>query len=145
MRLAIILMLLISSCGDGSEDQRYSESWIDRLATSEEIQAFEEVLEAFYEAEVSDPGYRVIFIHTPDDLVRGVPWSSFRLSNTAPRNEAEGYRGFCDRPGRTVYIRRYGEAEPHLHSLLIHELLHAAGYDHGEAMRSKEAEIRRLL
>jgi len=99
------------------------------------------VTRAFQAVGIEEPCYCVIFVYSPDAMFRGKRWADFRVPDTPARNPDEGYRGFCDRDFLAVYVRRYGEAAPHCLSLLIHELLHAVGYDHGPAMKATEDRV----
>ena len=140
--LAVTLALLLLSCGSAADSGPwYDETWIDGPATAEEEEALEAVLAAFKGVGLPDPCYRVVFVREPEQAIRGTTWAEFRLTKVQPRNLAEGYRGLCDRAYRTVYVRRFGEAEPYLISLLIHELVHAVGYDHGPEMRRVEKSL----
>ena len=41
--------------------------------------------------------------------------------------------------------RTYGEAEAYLESLLIHELAHSVGFQHGPAMKEFESQLKEQM
>ena len=91
---------------------------------------------------MSDPCCLVSFIYRPDQPFKGTIWKDYRNpAGVVPTDPSEGYKGLCDRTNGVVYVRRFGNAEAHLYSLLIHELLHILGYDHGQRMQAWEEEV----
>lgn len=112
--------------------------------TQEELEALTAVQNAFQCAGFPYSGVAVNFVHSPDAHFKGTTWAEWRLPGVPARNEAEGYRGYYDQVWHMVFIRRYGEAEPLLHDLLIHEILHSLGYHHDTpqaAEKMKEAQL----
>lgn len=59
------------------------------------------------------------------------------------RNAAEGWRGWYH--DGMAYVRRYGEAEAYLESLLIHELAHSVGFQHGPEMKRFESQLKEQM
>jgi len=110
--------------------------------TEEEAIALQEIMGAFSCAGLEDPGYYVTFIHEPEHPIAGTTWAEFRVPGYEPTTPSEGYGGYCDWDNCAVYVRRYGRSEPHLESLLRHELLHAVGFKHGSEMREAERKVR---
>jgi hypothetical protein len=110
-------------------------------AGTEEARALTDVTNAITDAGFTEPGFAVNFVHSGDAHFKGTTWAEWRIGGIEPRNPEEGYRGYCDRRWGMVFIRRFGEAEPYIHSLLIHEILHARGYDHGLEMKAAEERV----
>lgn len=156
--LLTLTLILTQGCGETDEDpcnachgdhamiRHYDTSIIMMaLAAEEEAKAAITVLKAFRTADIPDPRYYIIFVSSPEQPIRGTTWADFRLPGVEPRNPAEGYRGYCDRENRAAYVRHYGEAAPYLYELLVHELLHAAGYNHGPEMKAIEQKVMEIV
>jgi len=144
MKLAVSLplwVLLITACGEAGVEGQFG---ICSDATEEEEAAVLQVQDAFLEL-----GYEldccVVFVRSPDQvLLDDTAWvelpDKFRVE---ARNAAEGWRGWYH--AGVAYVRRYGEAEPYLESLLIHELAHAVGFKHGPAMKRFESQVKEQM
>jgi len=140
----IAILPLTHACG--AEERECFGTYLGGRFTNAEVRALTEVLEAFEAVGLNEPCYIVSFIWDVQTPYRGVPWKDYRTpAGVEPTNPEEGYKGLCSREFGVVYIRRVGNAEPYLYWLLIHELLHAVGYDHGDRMRAKELEVREEL
>jgi len=139
LAVAITLLLAVSACG---EDLCTTPGVsIQGAAIMEDVQALSDVLDAMQESGVGEPACTVVVFLYDSDHARAK-----RILPTSPKAGLTDnlVRGMCrrhDSGRRTVYIRRYGDAEPFCVSLLIHELTHAIGYDHGDAMRDVERRI----
>ena len=134
---AITLLLVTVACG---EDLCTAPGVsIQGPAIMEDVQALSDVLDAMQDSGIGEPACTVVvFLYDSDHALRVLPqsWKEDRTDGLV--------RGMCrrhDSGRRTVYVRRYGDAEPFCVSLLIHELTHAIGYDHGDAMRDVERRI----
>jgi hypothetical protein len=133
-----LLLLLIAACGDGGVEGRFG---ICSDATEEEQAAVWQVYDAFC-ALGHELSACVAFVRSPDQVVLDdTPWlelpEKFRIE---ARTAAEGWRGWYH--DGMAYIRRYGEAEPYLESLLIHELAHSVGFHHGPEMKEFESQVK---
>jgi len=133
-----LLPLLIAACGDGRVEGQFG---ICSDATEEEQAAVWKVQDAF-----SELGYEldcwVVFVRSPDQIIlEDIAWvelpEKFRIE---ARTAAEGWRGWYH--AGVAYVRRYGEAEPYLESLLIHELAHSVGFHHGPEMKRFESRVK---
>lgn len=109
--------------------------------TDEEARALTEVSKAIVDAGFVETGYAVNFVHSPDAHFKGTTWRKRRVGGIEPTDPEVGYGGWCDHPWMMVFINRCGSKEPFLYSLLVHELVHALGYDHGPAMRAAEEKV----
>jgi hypothetical protein len=144
MRFATLILLclsLIVACG---EEEPKGEFGLCSDATEEERETLGKVYDAFC-ALGSEPHCCVVFVRSPDQAVlEGLTWVDLpdRYGIDA-RNAAEGWRGCY--LGGVAYVRRYGEAEPYLEALLVHELAHAVGFDHGPAMQGFEARVKEQI
>ena len=137
MMIALVLfwgtLLLLFGCGDAEGG---GGAVLVGDYTKEEARAVAEVTAAFQDTLGTEPDVMVNFVHSPDARFRGKAWKDFRhidshYPNGYPaRNEEEGYRGYYDREWHMVLVRRYGEVRAFLYELLVHELLHAMGYDY---------------
>jgi hypothetical protein len=136
-----LLLLLIAACGEGEVEGQFG---ICSDATKEEEAAVWEAHDAFFEL-----GYElhccVAFVRSPDqEVLEDTPWvelpEKFRIE---ARTAAEGWRGWYH--NGVAFVRRYGEAEPYLESLLIHELAHAVGFKHGPAMKRFESQVKEQM
>ena len=140
-KIFVISFLLILGCGTPETDTCVAgPCYLAGDFTDEEARAVTVVTRAIVDAGYTEPGYAISFIHSPEATFKGTLWVDWRCG-VEPRNPAEGYRGFCCRKWCMVFVRRFGEARPYLYELLVHELVHALGYDHGERMRAAEKEI----
>jgi len=137
-RYAALLLLLLTACGT---DPCNGGTYLAGDHTQEELTALTDVLRAFRDAGYAEPDAAVIFVRSPDMRFKGTTWGAWRAGDYPANNEGEGYRGYWDESACAVYVRRYGDAEPYLYQLLVHELAHAAGYIHGSRMRAFEATI----
>ena len=144
MKLAVLIPLwlsLVVACGE-EETKRGLDLCSD--ATFEEQDSMRQVHDAFYEL-----GYEldccVIFVRSPDQkILEDTTWLELPLTyRTEARNASEGWRGWYH--DGVAYIRRYGEAEPYLESLLVHELAHSIGFQHGPEMKQFEAQVREQI
>jgi len=123
--IAIILMwpFLIGACGGWPDDCRHGVMLAGEW-TDEDAATLSRVMEAIREVHGGEPCYFVTFVYTHEQAVRCLPQSPIE-------GRTGGFvRGVCKRWCQTVYIRRFGDAEPYCESLLIHELAHAVGYEH---------------
>lgn len=138
----LVITLLIASCGT-SEDTccEAGPCYLVGDWTQEEAQAVTDVTNAIVAAGFTEPGYMVNFVHSPDAHFKGTTWKEWRIGGIEPTDPEVGYGGFCDREWCMVLINRCGSKAPHLHSLLIHELIHACGFDHGPEMKKAEKEV----
>jgi hypothetical protein len=141
-----IVALLLISCGT-SETQvcEAGPCYLVGDFTQLEAQAVTDVTNALTAAGFTEPGYAVNFVHSPDAHFKGTTWAEWRVGGIEPTDPAVGYGGWCDRPWCMVFINRCGSKEPHLYSLLVHELTHALGYDHGQRMKEVEQLIKSYL
>ena len=144
MRFPVVIPLwlfLLAACG---EETMKGEFGLCSDATLEEQDAVWQVYDAFCEL-----GYKlhccVVFVRSPDqEVLKDVTWLELpEKYRVEARNSAEGWRGWYHRG--VAYIRRYGEAEPYLESLLIHELAHSVGFQHGPAMEEFESRVKEQM
>ena len=141
-----MVALLLIACG--STETQVCEAGPCYLVgdhTKEEAQALSDVTRAIVAAGFTEPGYAINFVHSPDAHFKGTTWAEWRIGGIEPTDPEVGYGGWCDRPWCMVFINRCGSKEPHLYSLLVHELTHALGYDHGERMQEVEQLIKSYL
>ena len=146
MKPLLIVMLtafLLTACGH--DDCDYPPGKVLGDATPEEIQAAHEVPLAIEAAGYGLPHYAVNYIHSRDDYMHGTTWSEYRWSTVQPTDGLDGYRGICLEGDCAVYIRRFGGMEDKLYSLLVHELLHAVGFEHGTRMKAAEQHVHEIL
>ena len=142
LTLALVIPLLVAACGGEGDTDEFG---LCSDSTEEEQQAMWDVYDAFT-ALGYVPTCCVVFVHDQDYSIGGTAWYNYRNSErTEPRNPSEGYRGMYRSGTRTVYIRRYGEAEPHLVSLLIHEIAHSVGFSHGDEMSEFERQVKEQM
>jgi hypothetical protein len=113
--------------------------------TEKEARAVTEVTAAIVDAGLVEPGYAINFVHSADAHFKGTTWGEWRVGGIEPTDPETGYGGWCDRPWCMVFICRFGSKEPHLYDLLVHELTHALGYDHGQRMQEVEQLIKSYL
>ena len=144
MRLAILIALWLLSAVACGEEETKGEFGLCSDATIEEQESMWKVYDAFLELG-RELGCCVFFVRSPEqETLNGLTWvelpTKYRIE---ARNGAEGWRG-CYLDG-VAYVRRYGEAEPHLESLLIHELAHSVGFRHGPEMRQFEAQVKERI
>ena len=146
MRFAASILLWLSLAVACGEDGLKDPFGLCSEATKEEQQAMWDVYDAFCELG-HEPTCCVVFVHSPDYLMpTDVTWQEYPETHPVdPRNQAEGFRGIYSPRCHTAYVRTYGEAEPHLISLLIHELAHSVGFSHGEAMRQFERQVKEQI
>jgi hypothetical protein len=144
VKLAIIVPLclfLFLACG---EEEREREFGLCSDATIEEQDTMWRVYDAFLAL-----GYElhccVFFVRSPhQEVVNGVSWVELPIKyRLEARNAAEGWRGWYN--DGVAYIRRYGEAEPYLESLLVHELAHSVGFQHGTKMNQFERRVKEQM
>ena len=110
-----------------------------------EAQAVTDVTRALVDAGFTEPGYAINFVHSPDASFMGTTWAEWRNGVVEPTDPEVGYGGTVIHKWCMVFINRCGSKEPHLYSLLIHELTHALGYNHGERMQEVEQLIKSYL
>ena len=114
--------------------------------TPGEARAVTIVTDAIVAAGYTEPGYAVNFVHSPEASFKGTTWKEWRAPcGVEPTDPKVGYGGWCDRPWCMVFINRCGSKEPRLYQLLVHELMHAVGFNHGnpaEAAKMQAAEKR---
>lgn len=143
MRFAFLILLwilLVVACGNEETGGAFG---LCSEATIEERDAVWQVYDAFLEL-----GYElhccVVFVRSPNqEIVEGATWDELPTKHKIEaRNAAEGWRGWYH--DGVSYVRRYGEAEPYLESLLIHELAHSVGFHHGPEMQRFEAKVLEL-
>jgi len=133
----ILLLVVIPACGEDLCTEPGVH--IQGPAIMEDIETLSIVLDAMQDSGIGEPACTVVvFLYDSDHAKSILPTSpkAGRTDNLV--------RGMCRRHDdgrRTVYIRRYGDAEPYCMSLLVHELVHAIGYDHGEVMKEVERKI----
>lgn len=137
----VLWFFLVAACG---EDELQSEFGLCSDATLEEEDTLWKVHDAFWELGY-ELGCCVVFVRSPDqEVLNGWTWvelpDKYRLE---ARNAAEGWRGWYHQG--VAYVRRYGEAEPYLESLLIHELAHSVGFHHGSAMKKFEWRVKEQM
>jgi hypothetical protein len=141
MRFASLIplcLLVLAACGE--HEEQTTEFGLCSDATLEEQETMWRVYGTFCELGY-EPHSCVVFVRSPDqEVLDGLTWvelpDRYRID---ARNAAEGWRGCY--LGGVVYVRRYGEAEPYLESLLIHELAHSVGFQHGSAMKAFESRV----
>ena len=140
--LSILCLFLAVACGEEEVNREFG---LCSDATMEEQQAMWDVYDAFC-ALGYEPTCCVVFVRDHDYPIGGTTWHSYRNpQGTDPRNPDEGYRGLYRPSSRRVYVRCFGEAEPYLVSLLIHELAHSVGFMHGEEMRQFERRVKEQM
>ena len=136
--LILLSLFLIAASGEGGIEGQFG---ICSDATEEEQAAVWQVHDAF-----SELGYElhccVVFVRSPDqEILEDTTWVELPdKCRTDARNAAEGWRGWYH--DGVAYVRRYGEAERYLESLLIHELAHSIGFQHGPAMKQFESQLK---
>lgn len=144
MRRASLISLcffLAAACG---EEEMQGQFGLCSDATEEEQETLWEVYDAFCET-----GYEleccVVFVRSPNQqILEGATWVELPYKyHIDARNAAEGWRGWYH--DGVAYVRRYGEAEPYLESLLIHELAHSVGFEHGPAMKEFESRVKEQM
>ncbi len=144
MKWAVFIPLwlfLVVACG---EEETKREFGLCSDATPEEQDSMWQVYDAFVEL-----GYEldccVVFVQSPEQKVlEDATWVELPVRyRTDARNAAEGWRGWYH--DGVAYVRRYGEAEPYLESLLIHEVAHSVGFQHGQRMIEFEKQVRQQI
>jgi hypothetical protein len=149
--VALVALLAVygASCGEAEEPPCHG-TYLAGEFTNEEVEALTKVLQTFSDMGIEEPCYLVTFIWSPEHPFRGGVWKDYRTTSGVEPEDPEqgykglcdrGYKGLCDRTNKIVYVRRSGNAENKLYGLLIHELLHAVGYNHGDNMKAKENEV----
>jgi len=131
------LTVLCVGCG-GSDGQHCEQaelpvcdgSWVGEV----EYKATKSVGEAALLATGYVPCVCARFIFTQEEAGQYLPKTKNPDAN--PCGYARG-----SAPRGEVRIRRYGGMEPYCESLLIHELAHHYGYDHGPEMKEFEQSI----
>ena len=137
---ALALALLLS-CGTDDGGACAGSCYLVGDYTEEEARALTDVTRAIVDAGIVEPGYAVSFVHDPNASFKQTTWKEWRVGGIHPTDPSVGYGGWCDRPWCMVFINRCGSKRPFLHSLLIHEIMHAAGYDHGAEMKAAENRV----
>ena len=135
---AMVLALALAGCGTGHCG---GGCVLVGDYTQEEAKAVTEVTAAFQEVLGTEPDVMVNFVHSPGAMYRGARWENYHTGSEMSVN-SEGYYGLWDSEHCMVLVRRYGEAVPIMRQILIHELLHALGYRHGEGMQETENFIK---
>ena len=132
---------MVTACGEEGAQGQFG---LCSDATLEEEETLWRVFDAFRELGY-EPQCCVVFVRSPDQQVKnGLTWVELPDKyDIDARNAAEGWRG-CYLEG-VVYVRRYGDAEPYLESLLIHEMAHSVGFQHGSAMKEFESRVKEQL
>jgi hypothetical protein len=144
MRSALFILLwclLVVACGTEETKEEFG---LCSDATVEEQACMWQVYDAFLELG-HELGGCVFFVRSPDqEILEGTTWAELPTKyRVEARNAAEGWRGWYH--DGVAYVRRYGEAEPFLESLLIHELAHSVGFQHGPEMAQFEGQVRRQI
>ena len=141
--LIILCLFLAVACGEEEVNREFG---LCSDATMEERQAMWDVYDAFCELGY-EPTCCVVFVHSLDYLMpTGVTWQEYPKTHpVAARNQAEGFRGLYSPRDQAAYVRTYGEAEAYLIPLLIHELAQCVGFDHGEAMKQFERQVKEQM
>ena len=76
-----------------------------------------------------------------DVLYLNSTWVDFRVNDEKPKTLKRGYGGVYHPVYNIVYINTDNWDNLHFTKTLIHELLHAVGYGHGDEMQAKGKEI----
>ena len=143
---AFAITLLIISCGTSESNTcEAGPCYLVGDYTQEEARAVTTVTAAIVVAGYTEPGYMVNFIHDPLAHFKGTTWKEWRIGGIPPTDPEVGYGGYCDREWCMVLINRCGSKKPHLYALLVHEILHAVGFDHGIEMRKAEEKVCRHI
>ena len=137
-----ILLILLVSCGTDDVGVCSGGCYLAGDYTPEEAQALADVTNAITDAGYAEPGYAINYVHSPDAPFRGTTWREYRNpEGVEPTDPAVGYGGIVIHEWCMIYINRCGSKEPHLYSLLVHEILHAVGFSHGPEMRAAEEKV----
>jgi len=141
----IFCLALLSSCGTEGTICEAGPCYLVGDYTQKELDATIAVENALVAAGFALPGYAINFIHSPDAPFKGTTWKNFRIYGVQPTDPDVGYGGFCDRELCMIWVNRCGSKEPHLHALLIHELLEAIGYHNGPEIRAEQRRVQEYL
>jgi len=138
----LAITLLIISCGSPESGMCVAGGcYLVGDWTQLEAQAVTDVTAALVDAGYTEPGYMINFVHDPNSSFKGTTWKEWRIGGIEPTDPEVGYGGFCDREWCMVLVNRCGSKEPHLYSLLVHEIMHAVGFDHGPEMKKAEQKV----
>lgn len=143
MRLTTVAALLfLLSCGTSEHDTcEAGPCFLVGDWTQEEARALTVVTNAITDAGYTEPGYAVNFIHDPNTSFKGTTWKQWRTQGIPARDPEVGYGGCCDREWCMVFVNRCGSKRDKLYELLVHELMHAVGFDHGPEMKAAEQKV----
>ena len=84
--------------------------------------------------------YPVRDVNEHIDLL-GSTWVAYRSGDQKPTNKKRGYGGIYSYQHNTLFINCDNWGMDHFINVVVHEALHAAGYEHGKVMETRQKEI----